>query len=126
MPVIVEREVVVFSKDGTVRREVRAVVARRPGARAVFARPDGPWDAGITRGAPVVVLDDEGRTDAIELIERLKARKRDAQVVYLAARHSTTLEEAVRRAGASFYAVKSLRDGDLTRVIEVLLGPGEP
>jgi DNA-binding NarL/FixJ family response regulator len=123
MPIILEREVVVFSNDGKVRSEVTAVVARRPGARAVFAGRDGLSDTGASaRGTRIVVIDDEGETDAVELIHRLKAGARDASVVYLAAKHSTALEREVRQAGASFYAVKSSRDGDLTRVIEVLLG----
>jgi DNA-binding NarL/FixJ family response regulator len=118
---LIERDVLVFSSDGSVRREVCAAVAQRPGARAVFADKDDTGEA--ERAAPIVVLDDEGRADAVELIHRLKAGGRDASIVYLAANHSVALEREVRRAGASFYAVKASRDGDLTRVIEVLLAP---
>jgi DNA-binding NarL/FixJ family response regulator len=120
--VIVEREVVVVSNDGAVRKEVSAVVARRPGARAVFAAGDGLGEPGASRGTRIVVIDDEEQEGAVELIHRLKAGGRDASIVYLAAKHSSALERKVRQAGASFYAVKSSRDGDLTRVIEVLLG----
>lgn len=121
MAVVLEREVVVFSNDGSVRREVGAVVARRPGAHAIYADAE-PRLARRAHPSPrIVVIDDEGRCDAIELVHRMKARGDDASVVYLTANHSAALEAEVRRAGASFYAVKALRDGDLTRVIEVLL-----
>lgn len=123
MSVTLERQVVVVSNDGTVRREVDSVVARRPDARAIFfAERDGLLDAAVDRSAQVVVIDDEGQDDAVELIRRLKAARREASIVYLASQHSVALEGAVRRAGANFYTVKSSRDGDLTRVIEVLLG----
>jgi DNA-binding NarL/FixJ family response regulator len=80
-----------------------------------------PGSAAPARSWSIVVVDDEGRRDAVELVRLVKARNRNASVVYLAAEHSTALEEAVRRAGVSFYAVKQSRDGDLARVIEVLL-----
>lgn len=119
IPVALEREVVVLSNDGAVRGEVNAVVAQRPWARATFAGPlDLPPPA---RGGQIVVIDDEGHADAVEIIHRLKADRGEPAVVYLATNHSAALEGAVRRAGASFYAVKSARDGDLARVIEALL-----
>jgi DNA-binding NarL/FixJ family response regulator len=123
---IVEREVVVVSNDGSIRSEVTAVIARRPGARALFLGPDGLADGTPTRAGRIVVIDDEGHDDAVALIHRLRAQEREPSVIYLAARHTPTLEQAVRRAGASFYAVKSSRDSNLTLVIEALLGPWEP
>ena len=54
-------------------------------------------------------------------VQLFKADHRDPAIVYLATHHSPALEGAVRRAGASFYAVKAAREDDLTRVIEVLL-----
>lgn len=121
MTLILEREVVIVSNDGKVRSEVSAVVAQRPGARAVFAEPGALPDADVGRAGGIVVIDDEGQQSAVELIHHVKGRRQDASIVYLAANHSAALESEVRRAGASFYAVKSSRDGDLTRVIEVLL-----
>jgi DNA-binding NarL/FixJ family response regulator len=123
---ILQREVVVVSNDGRIRSEVSAVVARRPDARALFTGPDGIVEAGPARTGRIVVIDDEGQDDAVALVQRLKAQGREPSVVYLAASHTAALEQDVRRAGASFYAVKSMRDGDLTRVIEALLGPWEP
>jgi DNA-binding NarL/FixJ family response regulator len=120
MTTMLQREVLVLSDDGEIRDEVGAAVARRPGAHAVYGGQgvaDG-WAA--VNGSDVVVIDDEGRSDAVDLVRRLLAR-RETSVVYLATHHSATLEAEVRRAGVSFYAVKAARDGDLTRVIESLL-----
>lgn len=116
-----EREVVIASNDGDVRREVGDVVARHPGAKLVIGRPDGP-DAPAAR---IVVIDDAAHDDALEMLHRLKRGPREASVVYLASYHSTALEGAVRRAGASFYCIKAARDGQLARVIEALLGQRE-
>lgn len=111
-----------LSNDGAIRQEVTAAVSRRPGAWATFGRCGDPPPAGQARAGQIVVIDDEGREDALSLVRRLKADRRDPAIVYLAANHSAALESAVRRAGASFYAVKAARDdGNLTRVIEVLL-----
>jgi DNA-binding NarL/FixJ family response regulator len=97
-------------------------VAQRPGAHSVvFAHPETLCDASPSRGARIVVIDDEDQADAVELVQRLKAQPGDASVVYLAARHTPALEGKVRRAGANFYTVKSARDGVLARVLEVLL-----
>lgn len=125
VPVAPERQVLVLSADGEVRREIRAAVSQAPGARATFSRPGRMPAAAALRGGQIVVIDDEGQSDAIGLLQRLKADRRDPAVVYLAANHSAALEGEVRRAGASFYAVKSARDGNLTRVIEVLLARPE-
>lgn len=119
---ILEREVIVVSNDSHVRSEVSAIVAQSPGARAVFAEPGGSLWGGTTRGRCIVVIDDEEQQDALDLIVRVKGERENASVVYLAAAHSPDLEGAVRRAGASFYAVKPLRERDLTRVLEGLLG----
>jgi DNA-binding response OmpR family regulator len=125
MRMILEREVVVLSNDGRIRSEVSAAVARRPGARAIFAEPNGFSDTDPGPAGRIVVIDDEGQEDAVALIHRLRSRGREPSVVYLAARHSTTLEGEVRRAGATFYAEKAARDGSLARVIEALLGHWE-
>jgi DNA-binding NarL/FixJ family response regulator len=124
MPLDLEREVVVLSSDRTVRDEVHAVVTQRPGARAVFADAADQLVSFAGRAGRIVVIDDEERSDAVALVQQLKAGGAGA-IVYLAANHSAALEEAVRRAGASFYAVKSSRDGDLTRVIEVMIARSE-
>jgi DNA-binding NarL/FixJ family response regulator len=118
--ILLEREVVIASDDGDVRREVTDVVSRHPGVRTVFGRPDA--DRGDAR---IVVIDDAAHDDALEMLHRLKRGPREASVVYLASYHSTALEGAVRRAGASFYCIKSARDGQLARVIEALLGQRE-
>jgi DNA-binding NarL/FixJ family response regulator len=120
--ILLEREVVIVSNDGDVRREVSDVVARHPGARTVFGSPDGPP---VRRDLQIVVIDDATNADALEMLHRLKRGPRQASVVYLASYHSTALEGAVRRAGASFYCIKSARDGQLARVIEALLGQRE-
>jgi DNA-binding NarL/FixJ family response regulator len=124
MSIILEREVVILSNDGDVHREVSAAVARHPGARTVPAGPAGLAPGG-TRETRIVVIDDAAKDDALALLRRLVAEPQQASVVYLAADHSTALESAVRRAGASFYCVKSARDGQLARVIEALLGQRE-
>jgi DNA-binding NarL/FixJ family response regulator len=121
MTVMLQPEVLVLSADGAVRAEVEAAVARQPGAHAVYASPDAAGDTPVAHGPRIVVIDDEGRKDAIDLLRRVMARSHDASVVYLAADHSPALEAEVRRAGVTFYTVKSARDGDLTRVIEVML-----
>jgi DNA-binding NarL/FixJ family response regulator len=121
--ILLEREVVIASNDRDVRREVSDVVARHPGARMVFGRPDGPGSA--DRDRQIVVIDDSAHADALEMLHRLKRGPHAASVVYLASFHSTALEGAVRRAGASFYCIKSARDGQLARVIEALLGQRE-
>jgi DNA-binding NarL/FixJ family response regulator len=123
--ILLEREVVIVSNDGDVRREVSDVVARHPGARTVFGNPDGPATPAARRDAQIVVIDDATNADALEMLHRLKRGPREASVVYLASYHSTALEGAVRRAGASFYCIKSARDGKLARVIEALLGQRE-
>lgn len=120
MPFALEREVVVLSSDRAIRDEVHAVVAHHPGARAIFAGASDPPVSLTASGRRIVIIDDEERSDAVGVVQQLKADGAGA-VVYLAAKHSAPLEEAVRRAGASFYAVKSARDGDLTRVIEVMI-----
>ncbi len=122
MSIILEREVVIVSNDGEVQREVSDVVARHPGARTVLGGPDGLRGPGGSRETRIVVIDDAGQQDALEMLHRLKRGPRDASVVYLASYHSTALEGAVRRAGASFYCIKAARDGQLARVIEALLG----
>jgi DNA-binding NarL/FixJ family response regulator len=123
--ILLEREVVIVSNDGDVRREVSDVVARHPGARTVIGRPDRT-ESPATRGdQQIVVIDDAANADALELLHRLKRGPREASVVYLASYHSTALEGAVRRAGASFYCIKAARDGQLARVIEALLGQRE-
>jgi DNA-binding NarL/FixJ family response regulator len=119
------REVVVLSHDGKIRSEVSAVVARRPGARAVFEDGYRLGGSDAPRAGGIVVLDDDGQSDAVDLLQRLKARRPESSIVYLAAEHSAALESEVRRAGASFYCVKASRDGDLVRVLEVLLARWE-
>lgn len=119
----VEREVMVLSHDVAVRDEVHAVVHARPWARATFA------DAGVPPGralgaARIVVIDDEACADSVALVQRLRGEGESA-VVYLTAAHTPALEQAVRRAGASFYAVKPARNGDLGRVLAALLGRSE-
>lgn len=86
----------------------------------MFAGAGDPPVSLIAPSSRIVVIDDEERADAVGVVQQLKANGAGA-VVYLAANHSASLEEAVRRAGATFYAVKSARDDDLTRVIEVMI-----
>ena len=119
---ILEDKVVVVSDDGGVRGEVAAVVALRPGASTVFTAADGVVGAVRGRGRRIVVIDDEGRADAIDLVRQLMGEREISSVIYLATNHTPDLEGAVRRAGASFYTVKAARERDLTRVIETLLG----
>jgi DNA-binding NarL/FixJ family response regulator len=125
MSFILEREVVIVSNDRDVHREVDAVVARHPGARTSSGAQDERGGSGGAHDACIFVIDDAGREDALTLLHRLKAGPHDPPVVYLADYHSTDLEGAVRRAGASFYCVKAARDGQLAKVIDALLGQRE-
>lgn len=114
-------EVLVVSTDSSVRAEVTAAVAAAPGARAVFAGEGEVGAGGAAARGRLVVIDDEGRTDALDLLARVKRGRGDTRVVYIAARHSPSLERTVREAGVSFYAVKPRQQDELRRVVAVLL-----
>ena len=120
-----ERQVVVLSEDMSLRGEVEAAVAGHPGVRAVFA----DWERATnwpTNGEQIVVIDDEGQAEAAHWVETMKARERSAWIIYLAARHSIELERQVRQAGASYYAAKSDRSPNLSRVIDAFLRAEQP
>jgi DNA-binding NtrC family response regulator len=113
--------VLVLSTDADLRGEVEAVVERTVAARAVFAgweeaeRPEPPATAGI------VVVDDEGHDDAVDVVNEMKARRPETAVIYLTAHHGLELERRVRQAGVSFYAAKASRGRDLALALESML-----
>jgi DNA-binding response OmpR family regulator len=116
-----ERHVIVLSDDPALRDEVRSAVAGRRDVRAVFAGGAQARAWHPERADRVVIIDDEGQSEAAGLVEATRARETDVVIIYLAARPSPELERRVRRGGASFYSAKAARGGNVTRVIETAL-----
>lgn len=118
MPVL---EFVVISDDRALWREVEVALAGASAVRTVLKSWDAAADLGPAKGERIVVIDDEGCEEALALVQSVRARERDTQIIYLAARHGIELEREVRRVGVSYYADKAATGRNAMLAIEGIL-----
>jgi DNA-binding response OmpR family regulator len=114
-------EFVVLSNDRALWREVEVALGGRPSIRTMLTAWGHAAELRSAQGERIVVVDDEGCAGALAVVQAMRAREHDTQIIYLAARHTIELERAVRRAGVSYYADKAATGRNVMLAIEGIL-----